>query len=260
MREDLRILLAKSAKGLVGILAALALWQLLTETRILTPSAAPTMTATFHTLGSSLGTWKLWTALGQTLEGTAIGFALGTVAGVVAGAVLGVSDWAYRSCFIVVEVFKTIPVITILPIVVLLYGTTLRMKVVLVVFGVFFPTVIQTIYGVRSVDPVIRDTARAFGLSRRTRFVSVMLPSAAPYIATAIRLGVIGALLLDLVAELIAGGSGIGLQILDGEAGGALSYCYALIVFIGVIGLALVIGVTALERRVLYWHELYRSP
>ncbi len=251
--------LSRAAKGLVGVAAVFGLWQLLTATRVLTPTAVPTMAATMRTLWSTLDTSKLWTAFGQTLEGVFIGFALGTAAGILVGAVLGVSDWAYRSCFLVIEFCKTIPVITILPISVLLFGTTLRMKVLIVIFGTFFPTVIQTIYGVRSVDPVIRDTARAFGLNRRARFVSVTLPSAAPYLATAIRLGVPLALLLDVTAELVAGGSGLGLQVLEGEAGGALSYSYAVIIFTGAVGVALIVGVTALERRLLSWHELHRS-
>jgi len=252
--------LAKTAKGLVGIAAALGLWQLLTATHVITPTAVPTMTQTLRTLWASLDTSKLWIAFGQTLEGMAIGFFLGTAGGILVGAVLGASEWAYRSCFLVIEFCKTIPAITVLPLAVLLFGTTLRMKVLIVVFGTFFPTVVQTIYGVRAVDPVIRDTATAFGLSRRSRFFSVTLPSAAPYLATAVRLGVSLALLLDITAELVAGGSGLGLQILDGEAGGALSYSYALIIFTGAVGVVLIMGLTALEHRVLAWHELHRIP
>ena len=252
-------LLGRAGLGLVGVGIALGLWQLLSATRVLDPTAVPSMTHAFDSLGAALGTSKLWIGLEQTLEGTALGFALGVVAGVLVGTVLGLSETAFRSSFLVIEFFKAIPVITILPLAVLLFGTTLKMKVLLVVFGVFFPMVIQTIYGVRAVDPVIRDTARAFGLGRRARFVSVTLPSAAPYLATGIRLGATTALLLDIVAELVAGGSGLGLQILDGEAGGAISYSYALIIFTGIVGVVLVVGLTAVERRVLHWHELYRG-
>lgn len=251
--------IGRVALGLLGVGLVLALWQLLTVTKVLDPSAVPTMTETLHRLWQALGTGRLWAAVGQTLEGMAVGFALGSAAGILVGAVLGASSFAYRSSFLVVEFFKTIPVITLLPLAVLLFGTTLKMKVLVVVFGVFFPTVIQTIYGVRSVDPVIRDTATAFGLKRRARLLTVTIPSAAPYLATGLRLGATAALLLDVVAELVAGGSGLGLQILQGEAGGAISYSYALIILTGTIGVLLVVGLTAVERRVLRWHELYRG-
>jgi ABC-type nitrate/sulfonate/bicarbonate transport system permease component len=62
-----------------------------------------------------------------------------------------------------------------------------------------------------------------------------------------------------VLSEIVAGGSGIGLQIMQGQAGGDISYSYAMILIVGVIGVLLVVGLTALERRLLAWHELYRS-
>lgn len=249
----------KWGAGFAGVLFALVVWQILTDTKILDPIAVPTATKTASTLWTALGTSHLWAGVGQTLEGTALGFAIGVILGVTVGALIGLNDFAYRSSFLTIEFLKTIPVIAILPLAVLLYGTTLKMKVVLVTFGVFFPLVIQTSYGVRSVDPTVSDTARVFGLGRVRRFVFVTLPSAGPFIATGMRLAAAAALLLDVLAEIVAGGSGVGLQILQGEAGGDISYSYALIVLVGTIGVILVVGLTAIERRLMHWHELYRE-
>lgn len=258
-RGQLGEVLRRAGLGLVGVLITLGVWQLLSAVKFLTPTAVPSATKTFHTLFTAFGTPRLWTGFEQTLEGTALGFAIGTVAGVLGGVVIGVSDGAYRSTFLIVEFFKTIPVITIMPLAVLLFGTSIDMKLMIVAFGVFFPTLIQTMYGVRSVDPVVDDTARVFRLGRWARFIWVTLPSAAPYIATGMRLGATAALLLDILAELVAGANGLGLLILRGEAGGAINYSYAIIVFTGIIGIALIVGLTAVERRVMHWHELYRG-
>jgi ABC-type nitrate/sulfonate/bicarbonate transport system permease component len=211
------------------------------------------------TLWTALGTSHLWTGVGQTLEGTAIGFGVGVLLGVAAGALIGLSSIAFRSTFLTVEFLKTIPVIAVLPLAVLIYGTTLKMKVLLVAFGVFFPICIQTTYGVRAVDPVVAETARAFGLGRVKRFIWTILPSAAPFVATGVRLAAAVALLLDVLAEIIAGGGGLGLQILQGQAGGDISYTYALILLVGIIGVIVVVGITAVEKRVMHWHELYRE-
>jgi ABC-type nitrate/sulfonate/bicarbonate transport system permease component len=249
----------KWGAGFAGVLLALLAWQILTTTKVLDPVAVPKATTALSTLWTSLGTSHLWAGVGQTMQGTAIGFGLGVVLGVGVGVLIGLSDVAFRSTFLTVEFLKTIPVIAVLPLVVLLYGTTLHMKVVLVTFGVFFPMVIQTSYGVRSVDPVVADTARAFGLGPINRFFSVTLPSAAPFIATGMRLSAAAALLLDVLAEIVAGGSGLGLQILQGQAGGDIAYTYALIVLVGIIGVIVVLTITAIERRVMHWHELYRG-
>jgi len=249
----------KWGAGIAGVLLALAIWQVLTVTEVLDQTAVPTATTTISTLWRSLGTGHLWSGVGQTLVGTAIGFGLGVVLGVAVGVLIGLNDIAYRATFLTIEFLKTIPVIAVLPLAVLIYGTTLKMKVLLVTFGVFFPMVIQTSYGVRSIDPVVGDTARSFGLGRTMRFLWVTLPSAAPFVATGMRLAAAAALLLDVLSEIVAGGSGLGLQILQGQAGGDISYTYALILLVGIIGMVVVVGLTAIERRVMHWHELYRE-
>jgi ABC-type nitrate/sulfonate/bicarbonate transport system permease component len=245
--------------GLVGLGLSLGVWQLLSALEVLDPIAIPSMVDAFARLWDLLDTKQLWVAIGETLKATAIGFLLGSAAGVLAGTVIGLNKYAYASCFLVIEFFRTIPVIAVLPLAVLLLGTTIKMKVLLIVFGGFFPTVIQTIYGVRSVDPVISDTAGVFRIGRVRRFTTVTMPSAAPFIATGLRLGATGALLLDIVAELTAGGSGLGLQILQAEKAGATAYTYGFLIITGLIGLLLVLLVTAIERRVLSWHEVYRA-
>jgi len=242
----------------VGLALALGLWQVLAVTGVFDPTAIPSMTSTARTIWDSIQTAPLWSAVGQTLEAMAIGFVLGSASGILAGTIIGLNRFAYASFFLAIEFFRVIPIIAVLPLFVLLFGTTLKMKVILIVFGGFFPTVIQTIYGVRAVDPVVRDTAAIFRLGRVRRFFLVTMPSAAPFLATGLRLGATGALLIDIVAEITAGGSGIGLKILQAQAGGDVPYTYALVVITGIIGMILVVGITALERRILAWHEVYR--
>jgi ABC-type nitrate/sulfonate/bicarbonate transport system permease component len=245
--------------GMLGVAGCLGLWQLLVVTHVLDQLATPTMVSALRDLVDSVHTEHLWVGVGETLEATAIGFVIGSAAGIAFGTLIGLSQFAYESCFLVIEFFKTIPIIVILPLAVLLFGTTLKMEVLLVLFALFFPTAIQTVYGVRAVDPMILDTARAYRISGIKRISFVYLPSAAPYLATALRLGATGALLIAIVAELIAGGGGIGLQLLQAEAAGAGAYTYGLLIITGCIGMSLISGLSAIERRTLSWHEVYRS-
>ena len=162
----------------------------------------------------------LWTAIGQTLEGWAIGLAIGAAAALGVGTLIGLNGFAYRSVIGVIEFFKAIPVIAILPIGLVLWGATLTMKFALVAFAVFWPLVIQVCYGVRSLDPVVRDTATVLRVTGPRKFLVVILPSAAPFIATGLRVAVAVALIVDIIAELIGGGSGIGERILLAENAG----------------------------------------
>jgi ABC-type proline/glycine betaine transport system permease subunit len=171
------------------------------------------------------------------------------------------NGFAYRSVIGVIEFFKAIPVIAILPIGLVLWGATLTMKFALVAFAVFWPLAIQVCYGVRSLDPVVRDTTTVLQVRGPRKFLTVILPSAAPFIATGLRVAVAVALIVDIIAELIGGGTGVGMRILVAENAGPSAYpvMYAYIVVAGILGVLLAAAFTLAERFVLHWHESQRS-
>jgi ABC-type nitrate/sulfonate/bicarbonate transport system permease component len=241
--------------------AALGLWQGLSAAGVIRADEFPSMTQTATALWHQAASAALWTAIEQTVAGWAIGLAIGAGAALAVGTLIGFNGFAYRSVIGVIEFFKAIPVIAILPIALVLWGATLTMKFALVAFAVFWPLVIQVCYGVRSVDPVVRDTATVLRIRGPRRFAVVILPSAAPFIATGLRIAVAVALIADIVAELIGGGSGIGERILLAENAGPDAYpvMYAYIVVAGVLGVVLAGAFTVAERYALHWHESNRA-
>lgn len=248
------------AVSLAGVVGLLLLWLILGLTKVLDPSAIPGLPATVKALGHELVSGSFWSALGATLGGWGLGLLIGGIAGLVLGALIGLSSALQTSTAVVVEFMKTVPIIAILPLAILVLGTSLTMKVALVAFGVMWPLLVQTTYGVRAMDPVIRDTATAMGIGRIRRFFVVVLPSASPFIATGVRVAASGALILTIVVELIAGGSGIGVLISKAAISGvqALPAMYARIIVAGILGFLMATLLTRLERRLLRWHEAYR--
>jgi ABC-type nitrate/sulfonate/bicarbonate transport system permease component len=245
----------------LGVLAAaLGLWQGLSAAGVIRADEFPSMTQTASALWDQASTATLWTAIGQTLEGWAIGLAIGTAAALAIGTLIALNQFAYRSVIGVIEFFKAIPVIAILPIGLVLWGATLTMKFALVAFAVFWPLVIQVCYGVRSVDPVVRDTATVLRLRGPRRFATVIVPSAAPYVATGLRVAAAVALVVAIITELIGGGTGIGERILLAENAGPAAYpvMYAYIVVAGLLGVLLAGAFTVAERYALHWHESQR--
>ena len=248
-----------SRVALLGV--ALGIWQALSSTGVLDSSEFPSMTSTMRALGEELATAELWRAVRDTVGGWGLGLLLGAGSAIVVGSVLGLNRFAYRSAIPVIEFLKTIPAIAILPIVILMFGATLKMKYVLVAFGVFWPLVIQVVYGVRSIDPTVRDTATVLQIRGLRRFLVVTLPSAAPFIATGLRVSAAVALILSIVAELIGGVSGVGLRILTAENSGPSAYpvMYAYIFVAGTLGVLLAGLFALMERWVLHWHESQRN-
>ncbi|OLT14299.1 hypothetical protein BJF78_02240 [Pseudonocardia sp. CNS-139] len=180
---------------------------------------------------------------------------------VVVGSALAANDVAFRSAAGVIEVFKAIPAIAILPLVILVLGSTLEMKVFLVAFGAFWPLVVQVGYGVRSIDPTVADTARVLGVRGVRRFLTVTLPTASPYVATGLRIASASALILAVVAELVGGAEGIGRAILFARNAGVSAYpvMYAYILVAGFLGIVLTGLFFLLERQGMHWHESRRN-
>ncbi len=252
---------ATLAARVAVLCAALLLWQVMSASGLLRSGGFPSMISTFQALGHELAAPALWAAVRDTLLAWGIGLLLGGAIAIVIGSVLGLNRLAYRSAIPVIEFFKTIPVVAILPIALLLFGATLKMKYVLVAFAVFWPLTIQVIYGVRSVDPTVADTATALQVRGLRRYFVVTLPSAAPFIATGLRVSAAVALIVDVVAELIGGGSGVGLRILTAENSGPSAYptMYAYILVAGLLGVVLAGVFAVAERQVLHWHESQRN-
>jgi ABC-type nitrate/sulfonate/bicarbonate transport system permease component len=248
------------ALRLAALAAALGLWQGLSAAGVIRKDEFPSMTATAAALWHQADSAMLWTAVGQTVQGWAIGLAIGAAAALAVGTLIGRNAFAYRSVIGVIEFFKAIPVIAILPVALVLWGATLTMKFALVAFAVFWPLAIQVCYGVRALDPVAIDTAAVLGVRGLRRLAVVTLPSAAPFIATGMRVAVAVALIVDMIAELIGGGSGIGGRILIAQNAGPDAYpvMYAYIVVAGILGVLLAGTFSLAERYLLHWHESHR--
>lgn len=245
----------------LAIVLALGLWELLTASGFFRPDQFPTMSSTMSSFVTEFTSARGWLAVWATLQGWFLGLIIASVIALVVGSALAFSNFAFRSASPVIELFKAIPAIAILPLVTLVLGSTLNMKVFLIAFGVFWPLIIQVIYGVRSMDPTVLDTAKALGVRGVRRFFVVTIPSAAPYIATGLRIASASALILAVVAEIIAGADGIGRQILTAQNGGMTSYprMYAYILMSGTLGLVLTGAFFLVERKAMHWHESQRN-
>jgi ABC-type nitrate/sulfonate/bicarbonate transport system permease component len=246
-------------RGIAVIVAALAVWQVLYETSVLDHSAFPSATSAVDSLWQALGTSDFWSTTGVTLRSWIEGLAIGCAIGMTVGVAIGLSNVAYRSLALLVEFLKTVPVVAALPLAILIFGTTPKMNVFLVALGITWPIMIQAAYGVRSIEPVVRDTATVFRMSRTDRLLHLVIPSAAPYIATGLRLASTGALLLVVVAQLIGGGGGLGYEIFVAQNSSLLPRMYALVIVVGLLGVIITFVFTALEKRALHWHESQRS-
>jgi ABC-type nitrate/sulfonate/bicarbonate transport system permease component len=245
--------------AVVSIAAFLALWQYVSVSGLISEQDLPAMTTTFQELWRMMHTQAFWTAFGQTVRGWALGLAIATALAVPIGILLGSSEFAGRAFRVPIEFLRPIPSAALIPLLFLTLGTTLKSEIFLAAFGAFWPLLVQTIYGVRDVDPVALDTARSFGIGRFERLYRIKLPSAVPYIATGLRISSAVALILAFTAELFMGIPGLGQIMNVAESFGLTVQVYALALATGFLGLAIYVLFAALERWALRWHPSQRE-
>jgi ABC-type nitrate/sulfonate/bicarbonate transport system permease component len=243
----------------VSIAAFLALWQYVSVSGLISEQDLPAMTTTFQELWRMMHTQAFWTAFGQTVRGWALGLAIATALAVPIGILLGSSELAGRAFRVPIEFLRPIPSAALIPLLFLTLGTTLKSEIFLAAFGAFWPLLVQTIYGVRDVDPVALDTARSFGIGRFERLYRIKLPSAVPYIATGLRISSAVSLILAFTAELFMGIPGLGQIMNVAESFGLTVQVYALALATGFLGLAIYVVFAALERWALRWHPSQRE-
>lgn len=242
----------------LGILLALVLWEVLPDIGVLPANYIPPASKVIPAMWRLLGQGSFWKAVVNTLEGWGIGTGLSALVAIPLGLLIGSNQYLYRAARVTVEFLRPVPSVAIIPLAILIFGITMNMKVFLVAFAAFWPVLIQAIYGVQDVDPVARDTARSFGLGRFAAFIRISLPSAAPYIATGLRIASALGIILAITVELVAGAPGLGNSILLAQNGGTNDVLYALIVLTGLLSWAISAALLRTERRVLRWHESYR--
>jgi ABC-type nitrate/sulfonate/bicarbonate transport system permease component len=181
----------------------------------------PWISALFFTGPSAIwGAFRTTMASGRLVEdivysGTnfSIGFATALVAGVVAGIIIG---W-YRPVRIVVDpflnAFYATPRIALVPLIIIWFGIGVLPGIVIVFLSAFFPILINTIVGVKTIDDDLLKAARSFCASDRKIFTTVALPGSVPFILTGVRQGVAHGLIGVVVGEMFTGGQGIGFMI-----------------------------------------------
>lgn len=197
--------------------------------------------------------------LAETIASWALSLALSIGIGVVVGFPLGASRIAYRMSVFTLDFLRTIPALVLVPLVVLLYGSGLESTVLLATFGAVWAVIMQTIYGAHDIDPVARETFRSFRVRRWDTVVSLLIPTALPYIATGVRLAAAICLLITISAQIVIPAGGIGEQILTMQLGGAIAQMYAYIVLCGFLGVTVNAVFGRLERWALAWHPSHRK-
>lgn len=190
-----------------------------------------------------------------SLTNLAAGFIIASLVGVMIGFVLGLTPMLWRVTLPIVEFFRAVPAVTVLPILLLLFGLTPETRVSVVVYGCLWPVLLNTIDGVRSVDPLVKDVARSYQVSRSVWLSRIVLPAAAPQIVAGMRTALSLGITLIILSELIGATNGIGYTILQAQRRFEPTELWAGILLLGLLGYLSNVAFRVVESRLLRWHH-----
>jgi ABC-type nitrate/sulfonate/bicarbonate transport system permease component len=195
-----------------------------------------------------------------SLQRIALGFGIAVVAGIVLGIPLGLSRWARLAAMPHIEFWRAVPPPALLPIsIVLLHSIGNRQKVSFIAFFCLFPVLLNTIDGVRGIDPTLLDTARSYGIRGFERIRRIVLPAAMPQIAAGMRNSLALAVIMMVLAEYFSSDRGVGYVLLVSKNTFQLAPMWAAILLIGLLGYVLNLLFVLAERRFLSWHRGWRA-
>ena len=195
-----------------------------------------------------------------SLERIGLGFAIAVIIGIALGIPIGLSRWARLWAMPHIEYWRAMPPPALLPIsIILVHSIGNRQKIAFIAFFCIFPVLLNTIDGVRAIDPTMMETARSYKIPRREAIRRIVLPAASPQIAAGMRTSLSLAVIMMVLSEYFSSTSGVGYVLLISKNTFEFTPMWAAILLIGVLGYLLNVVFLLAERRLLAWHRGWRA-
>ncbi|MEV0171544.1 ABC transporter permease subunit [Streptomyces sp. NPDC050803] len=187
------------------------------------------------------------------------GYALAAVVGVALGTVIGSYRRVRAVCEPVLEFLRAVPPPVLVPVIMLFAGIGDTMKVTVIASGCVWPILLNTVEGVRAVDPVMAETARSYGITGAARLRNLVLRSASPQIFAGLRQALSIGIILMVISEMFAASNGLGFTIVQFQRSFAIPDMWTGILVLGLLGFLLSVVFQLVERRVLGWYHGLRA-
>lgn len=235
------------------LLGFLALWQVASVAGWLNPAVFPPLDAIFAALWKGLAGGSLLDDIAISLQRSGTAFAAAVIVAIPLGLFMGQVRAVEKALDPILQVFRQTSALALYPVFILLLGLGEASKVFVIFWATLFPLLLNTIGGVKEVDPKLIEMARVYGASRLTVFRRVVLPGAVPSIFVGLRLSATTALLLLIASEMIGANKGVGFQVMNAQYNFQIPLMFAAIVLLAAMGLLSNYALVFLQRRLCRW-------
>jgi len=249
-----------SVAPLITPALALIAWEIATRSGDISAFMLPSIGAVAARLAADLASGDFVLNAALTLYRTFCGFAIAAVVGVGVGILMARNQWAHWFLDPIVSVGFPMPKIAFLPVFILWFGLFDATKISIIAVSALFPVITATLAGLQGVDRELIWSAQSLGAPERRLAFEIMIPAALPQIFTGLQVALPTALIVEIVAEMLMGGYGLGGAMMEASRELNSPDVFAGIVEVMVVGYGVVAAMAWLRRRLLVWHQEADSP
>jgi sulfonate transport system permease protein len=242
--------------ALAFALALVLSWQVLAETRLISPIFFPAPSRALRVLIARVADGSIWLSLAATVLRMIFGWLLACLAGIALGAAIASSRLARDLIEPTLEFLRPLPASAIIPVAILFLGLSNAMALAVIAFGAIWPVLLASVHGFSAVPEELRNVAKVLGFGRAKYLRIVALPAAAPDILSGVRVSLAIALILAVVTEMQASLAGLGWEIFYAQRVYRSADLYAGLIVLGAVGFAANQLLWRLERAALPWRHL----
>ena len=248
-----------NVSGGTALIACLIAWEVLARANPGFEAHFPPVSRVLTTLIQLVTSGEILPDVLATLSRYGRGYALAAALAVSLGVILGSSRFLLSLVATPIEFLRPMPSVATIPIAILFLGIGDSMKIAVATYGATWPILLNTIDGVRRIDPTLIATGQTLGLGRGQIVWKIALPAALPYIVTGLRISLPIALIAITATVMLGGSNGLGFFILDVQRAMKISDMYAGIILVSLIGYALNRLFVLVEARAMAWHRSARA-
>ncbi|WP_330255288.1 ABC transporter permease [Nocardia sp. NBC_00565] len=240
-------------KPAIAFALLLAIWEIAPRIGLVDEVFLPPFSVVAQAFVNLVQSGQMWEHVSTSLTRSASGFSLALVVAIPIG--IGIAWYKPVADFLnpILEFFRNTAALALLPVFILILGIGETSKVAVVLYASFFPILLNTITGVRTVDPLLIKSAVSLGFSPLRLFQKVILPAAVPSIFTGVRMAAASSILVLIAAEMVGARAGLGYLITAAQQNFQIPNMYAGILAISILGLTFNGLLVALERRLSRW-------
>ncbi|MDR3277757.1 MAG: ABC transporter permease [Oscillospiraceae bacterium] len=242
-----------SLRRLLGIVVFFALWEMFPRAGFVNANFLPPFSVVLLKFFEMIGTGELFKHIFISLRRSVVGLAIGIAFSIPLGILIASFKRLEYYVDPLIQAFRQLSIIALIPVFLLFFGIRESSKYAIVAWGVWAPLLLNTISGVKGVDPMLIKAAKSMGAGRLVVYTRVIFPSAFPTVITGLRLAATSSLLVLTAAEIMGASSGLGFVIYDAQMKYLTARMFAVILTMSLIGILINYLLVVLERRVTRW-------